>query len=191
MKKFIAGFIIGAMLFGALGVFAATYVAQPATFKVLVNGKEFVSEPPALVVEGKTYLPLRAIGDAIGVPVNWNEELKQAEVGKTIPKESVSQSNENTSGYITYKEKPWCPDFGMWVGKTPYADFAVEEDNSHCYVYKANGITMNDIKGYMKIFYSMGYKVGTITNGYACKDENGIIKMGIKVNNNEIMLLVY
>ena len=80
MKKFIIGFLIGAMIFGTVG-YAVTYVAQPATFKVMVNGKEFVSDPPALVVEGRTYLPLRAMGDALGVPVEWNAELNQAEVG--------------------------------------------------------------------------------------------------------------
>ena len=82
MKKFIIGFLIGAMIFGTAG-YAVTYVAQPATFKVMINGKEFVSDPPALVVEGRTYLPLRAMGDALGVPVEWNTELNQAEVGIT------------------------------------------------------------------------------------------------------------
>jgi len=43
------------------------------------------------VVEGRTYLPLRAMGDALGVPVNWNEELKQAEVGNSSP---VAKSDE-------------------------------------------------------------------------------------------------
>ena len=82
MKKFIIGFLIGAMIFGTVG-YAVTYVAQPATFKVMVNGEEFISDPPALVVEGRTYLPLRAMGDALGVPVEWNAELNQAEVGIT------------------------------------------------------------------------------------------------------------
>ena len=83
MKKFISGFVLGAFIFTAVGAFAASYVADVAGFKVLVNGKEFVSDPPALVVEGRTYLPLRAMGDALGVPVNWNAELGQAEVGIT------------------------------------------------------------------------------------------------------------
>jgi hypothetical protein len=85
MKKFILGLIMGSLIFSVVGVFAASYVADVAGFKVLVNGKEFVSDPPALVVEGRTYLPLRAMGDALGVPVNWNAELGQAEVG-VIPR---------------------------------------------------------------------------------------------------------
>lgn len=85
MKKFLSGFIAGAVLFASIGAVAVSYVANPADFKVLVNGKEFISNPPALVVEGKTYLPLRAMGEALGVPVNWNEGLRQAEVGNTAP----------------------------------------------------------------------------------------------------------
>ena len=90
MKKFVSGAMTGAILAGSIA-FAASYVAEPASFKVLVNGKEFVSDPPALVVEGRTYLPLRAMGDALGVPVVWNAELRQAEVGNSAP---VAEKNE-------------------------------------------------------------------------------------------------
>lgn len=91
MKRFIGGFLAGAMLFGSIGAFAVQYAANPVDFKVLVNGEEFTSDPPALEVNGRTYLPLRAIGDALGVPVTWNEELRQAEVGNSVP---VANENE-------------------------------------------------------------------------------------------------
>ena len=108
MKKFICGFLIGAMLFGTIGAFAVSYVANPVDFKVLVNGEEFVSDPPALEVEGRTYLPLRAMGEALGVPVTWNEELRQAEVG-TAPSDSTVSSTVQTSDkwkmtYLNCKE---------------------------------------------------------------------------------------
>lgn len=78
MKKFASGFVAGALIFSMLGAFAVSYVAKPVDFKVLVNGKEFTSDPPPLEVEGRTYLPLRAMGEALNVPVKWNEELRQA-----------------------------------------------------------------------------------------------------------------
>ena len=85
MKKFICGFIVGAIVCSLIGVYAATtYVANPVSYKVLVNGKEFTSDPPPVEIEGRTYLPLRAIGDALGVPVKWNQTLGQAEVGYSI-----------------------------------------------------------------------------------------------------------
>lgn len=95
MKRFLSGFLSGAIIAGTIGVFAASYVANPVDFKVLVNGKEFVSDPPALEVEGRTYLPLRAMGDALGVPVTWNEELRQAEVGNSAPVAETNQYSRN------------------------------------------------------------------------------------------------
>ena len=82
MKRFIIGFVAGAMIFSSFA-FSANYIAQTPTFKVMVNGQEFVSNPSALVVEGKTYLPLRAIGDALGVPVSWDPVNRLAIVGRT------------------------------------------------------------------------------------------------------------
>lgn len=93
MKKFILGTITGAAIASTVAI-AATYTAAPATFKVLVNGKEFTSDPPAMVINDRTYLPLRAIGNALGVPVDWNDELKQAEVGNAeIAKSGYSRLN--------------------------------------------------------------------------------------------------
>ena len=111
MKKFIFGFLVGALIFSMVGVFAASYVANPVGFKVLVNGKEFISDPPALEVDGRTYLPLRAMGDALGVPVVWNEELRQAEVGNSAPvahKNEYSRSNPAPINTVqTYTKNEW------------------------------------------------------------------------------------
>lgn len=106
MKKFIAGIVTGLVLASTIA-FAVSYVAEPATFKVMVNGKEFNSDPPALVVEGRTYLPLRAIGDALGVPVEWNADLNQAEVGNsknaTVP-ETNNYSRANPAPINTVQQ---------------------------------------------------------------------------------------
>lgn len=48
----------GAVVCSCVGIAAVTYTAVPVDFKVLVNGEEFVSDPPALAVDGRTYLPL-------------------------------------------------------------------------------------------------------------------------------------
>lgn len=96
MKKFISGFIVGAMVCVIVSVYAATtYVANPLSYKVLVNGKDFTSDPPPVEIEGRTYLPLRAMGEALGVPVNWNETLRQAEVGTAPSPQSLSYSRNN------------------------------------------------------------------------------------------------
>lgn len=140
MKKFVSGLLSGLILAGTVA-FAASYLAEPATFKVLVNGEEFVSDPPALVVEGRTYLPLRAMGDALGVPVNWNEELGQAEVGTTF-------------SYVPYKDFTWCPDFGKFLGIEPVTTMI--DRNRGVYVYEGNSFTSDELVAYYNLLETNG-----------------------------------
>ena len=81
MKKFLSGFLIGAILFSMIGALAVSYVAEMIDFKVFVNGAEFTSDPAPVIIEGRTFLPLRAMGEALRINVNWNEDLGQVEVG--------------------------------------------------------------------------------------------------------------
>lgn len=89
MKKIFIGFITGivaAMAFTGFATSTGIFTAQEATFDVYVEGQKFESENPAIVVDGRTYLPLRAIGEALGVNVEWNGEERRVEIktGKEI-----------------------------------------------------------------------------------------------------------
>ena len=86
MKKVLLGFILGIIVaFGVCGYANNVMKATPATFPILVNGEEFKSnDKPAVTIDGSTYLPLRSMGNALNVPVEWNTKLKRVEVG--IPK---------------------------------------------------------------------------------------------------------
>ncbi len=88
MKKLFSSLVISGILATSVCTYAETtsWKADKATFKVMVRGEEFISENPAIVVEGRTYLPLRAMGDALDVNVEWNAELKQAEVAMSEKK---------------------------------------------------------------------------------------------------------
>lgn len=100
MKKIILGLVCGAVIASTIAL-AASYVAEDASFKVFVNGKEFTSSK-AIVIDGSTYLPLRAIGEVLNVPVNWNEGLHQVEVGNQL---SVSDTNQAKSFDLSMEEK--------------------------------------------------------------------------------------
>ena len=143
MKKFITGLLVGAILCSSVGALAVSLIANPADFKVFVNGAEFVSDPPTLEVEGRTYLPLRAIGEALGVPVEWNETLRQVEVG-TMPTSSEAvadtANHPNCKGNVT--EYGWAdafaandptkfsalfhPKVNQIAGTSPYLSFGAE-----------------------------------------------------------------
>lgn len=95
MKKYIAGFMVGVLVTIGANVFATelrSFVAEQATFDVYVQGDKFESDKPTVVIEGSTYLPLKATGEALGVPVVWNAEQKRVEVGEmnTEEKQSIS-----------------------------------------------------------------------------------------------------
>lgn len=82
MKKFCAGFLACLVLVSGISVFAnSQWTALKATFDVYVNGKKFESDKPIVAIDGNTYLPLKAIGDVLGVKVNWNAAEKRVEVG--------------------------------------------------------------------------------------------------------------
>lgn len=88
MKKFIAGLLVGLILCG--GAFAATLNAETTDIKVVINGSQSSAMP--IVLNGSTYLPLKAISTVLGCYVNWNEKLRQVEV-YTSEKTSRSSSN--------------------------------------------------------------------------------------------------
>lgn len=67
MKKFLAGLILGLML-------ATSGVALAASaIRVYVDGNEVISDVPAQIIDGRTVLPVRAITEAMGASVSWDE----------------------------------------------------------------------------------------------------------------------
>ena len=119
MKK-ILNILICFMLISAFStsmtVSATNYLAVEPTFDVLVNGERFYSDPPVILIDGTTYLPLRALGDALGVYVEWNAELSQVEVSTTkepTPKETISNA------YAKFGD---VPDFGKIANLSPVAE---------------------------------------------------------------------
>lgn len=83
-KGFITGFLVSALVFGLAGTTAATVASKTITadynnIKVKLDGEYVILgdangklvEPFA--VDGTTYLPVRAISDALGLDVGWDQ----------------------------------------------------------------------------------------------------------------------
>lgn len=105
MKKFIAGITIGLIVGIGGTAIAGQYTVEDASFPILVNGKAFTTDKPIVTINGSTYMPLRAIGEALGVKVNWNDEKGQVEIGEA-PTSGYSMSNPapiGTSQTLTKK----------------------------------------------------------------------------------------
>lgn len=72
MKKFLIGFISGAVLCGSLAVVAVEYNIYPNPYKVMVDGKETAIE--GYNINDKSYFQLRDIGSAVGFQVGFDAE---------------------------------------------------------------------------------------------------------------------
>jgi hypothetical protein len=97
MKKYFLGAIVGVLL-----TLSATTYADDITsligktvqgvFPVKVNGDALAKT--AIVIDGTSYLPVRAIGDAVGYDVSFNAdlgiELKKKEVTSTMTTQSTT-----------------------------------------------------------------------------------------------------
>ena len=61
-------------------VVVSAHLALAAEVKLLVNGKEVVSQPGIVEEAGVTYGPLRAVAEAVGGTVEWREQQQQEAV---------------------------------------------------------------------------------------------------------------
>lgn len=88
LQGFIAGLIIGAVMtaiFTGITVFAANnqiYQAETATFPVFINGEKWETDSPVVVIDGRTYMPLKPLGDILGVDIKWNAELSRVDISQ-------------------------------------------------------------------------------------------------------------
>ena len=78
MKKILLICIICIVLGGIDGIVLAnqilTFTAQKVDFKIEVDGQETEFEMPVVVIEGRTYLPLREMAETLGIGIEWLEE---------------------------------------------------------------------------------------------------------------------
>ena len=95
LKDFTAGAILTAVVVGGDTVVYAkvSQTSIPVTYnniKLTVDGKQLVTEKEPFIYDGTTYLPVRAVGEAVGKTVGWD--------GKT---NTVTLSSTGNSGAIT------------------------------------------------------------------------------------------
>lgn len=98
MKKFISKIFLSAILAGLLSV--PTFAAE---LNVTVDGKpvEFADAKPFISQEGRTMLPLRAVGNALGCEVGWDENYKIVRVLEPVYiNEYANEANGNMNEYM-------------------------------------------------------------------------------------------
>lgn len=105
MKKLalvLLALVIAASASVAVASVRGTYKGLPVA-GVVVNGRELKPDVPAVVMDGRTLLPLRAVAEALGAKVEWDGAAYTARV--TLPRE------------LTREEFPaWQDGYGEKVG---------------------------------------------------------------------------
>jgi hypothetical protein len=76
MKKMLLFTLLFVVAFASGGVAASK-------INLVVNGQA-VTDVDVKVINGTTYLPLRAVGDLLGVAVTWNNKTKTVSVGEVL-----------------------------------------------------------------------------------------------------------
>lgn len=100
MRKYIIGMILGVSLATAGSVYGAeitTLIGKPIEGEIPVKVAGVTIEKKAIFVDGTSYLPVRAIGDAIGMDVKYDAELGVELTPKEVNKvESLSDATTTT-----------------------------------------------------------------------------------------------
>lgn len=103
MKKFVLGFIVGALLMIPVTVFSQTAVENISAYlnpnvKINLDGEPLELETIPIIYEQTTYLPLRELSEkVIGMEVGWNQETSTVELKteEDLPVTDVTQSQPN------------------------------------------------------------------------------------------------
>ncbi len=74
MKKKLAFIIAAIMAASAVSINAVAEEYPEVT--VVINGTELESDQPAVIIDGRTMIPMRAVGEALDVSVDWEGETK-------------------------------------------------------------------------------------------------------------------
>ena len=62
--------------------------------KIVVDGKELKTDKEPFIYEGTTYLPVRAVGEAVGKNVTWDAASKTVILGETEQKETEKEPEQ-------------------------------------------------------------------------------------------------
>ncbi len=112
-------FVLVAALFAAAipayGAMASKNIDVYTGVRIFVDGRELEpidvngKDVEAFVYEGTTYVPLRAVGEALGAKVGWNSESKTVYVNSdnadVDPEDRIAKFDAG-SGYFTYNCGP-------------------------------------------------------------------------------------
>ncbi|MCL1842856.1 MAG: copper amine oxidase N-terminal domain-containing protein [Defluviitaleaceae bacterium] len=85
-KGFVAGALVMALVLGTLVMASAEVRELIFGVSVTVNGEavDFAQDSQPFIIDGRTFLPVRAIADALGFDIDWNPATQTVDVTTTV-----------------------------------------------------------------------------------------------------------
>jgi predicted house-cleaning noncanonical NTP pyrophosphatase (MazG superfamily) len=111
IKQFIAGLIVGVMLMSAVFAGTQTIEAFYNNIKISVDGKAVELKDAVgnsvdpFIYNGTTYLPVRAIAEALGMEVKFNETTNTVELAKKEGEKKVIWNDAENIAKAMEKQK--------------------------------------------------------------------------------------
>ena len=115
MKKIIALLLSFCLMFGCVNVFASTGVQtverEYNNISVTLAGQRLPLEgnTEPFIINGTTFLPVRAIAEALGLQVVWNDATKTVELKKAYatPNDILVYEKDGLQNYYVNKTNAW------------------------------------------------------------------------------------
>ncbi|MBN3523024.1 stalk domain-containing protein [Paenibacillus apiarius] len=101
MKKLVTGFICGAIFFSGIAFAASNFTAKAEEYKIYINGQEKALSDKPVSIEGKLYLPIRELADAVGYRVAFEKGGIRLESKKKEEKPESGSSGSSDTKFET------------------------------------------------------------------------------------------
>lgn len=98
MKRFSTGLFVGFIAGLILATTTLTFAAD--SIKLIVNGKAVFSDVPPQIINDRTMIPARALAEALGAQVGWDETTSSVIVTRPEVTRIVEPKPLNTTGQV-------------------------------------------------------------------------------------------
>lgn len=90
-KLWVALVALAALLVGGVASAATPLFRGFRTVRVVLEGKEIQADVPGVILEGRTVLPVRALAEALGLKVSWDEATSTVTLERQSPSSGAQE----------------------------------------------------------------------------------------------------
>jgi hypothetical protein len=180
--KIVFAVFLSIMILGSALVFGATITktiqAAYRNISIQVNGKEVVSEQEPFIYQGRTFVPLRTIGEVVNKTVEWDNAKNQIKISDPVSSVTRLSSYYELLNYFPdhYKysksdikptptelskiEEFWKyinPNFKWDLEKNPILSYFVKSSTEDLYAFYVNGVTAIRYSNGV-LYFCLGYQ---------------------------------